>query len=66
MGGNGPQEQRGQHRKGRELMDERKMEGGRQAWREDRRGGKRIRETEREKSEGQTLRFISRTTLPEV
>ena len=66
MGGNGPQEQRGGHRKGRELMDERKMEGGRQAWREDRRGGKRIRETEREKSEGQTLRFISRTTVPEV
>ena len=48
MGGNGPQEQRGGHRKGRGLMDERRMEGGRQAWREDRRGGKRIRETERE------------------
>ena len=29
-------------------MDEGRMERGRQAWREDRRGGKRIRETERE------------------
>jgi len=33
-------------------MDERKMEGGRQAWREDRREGKRIRETERERVRG--------------
>ena len=33
-------------------MDERKMEGGRQAWREDRWGGKRIRETERERVRG--------------
>ena len=29
-------------------MDEGRMERGRQAWREDRRGGKRIRETERD------------------
>ena len=48
MEGNGPQEQRGGQREGRDLMDERRMEGGRQAWREDRRGGKRIRETKRE------------------
>ena len=30
-------------------MGEGRMEGGRQAWREDRQGGKRIRETERER-----------------
>ena len=53
MGGNGPQEQRGGHRKGRDLMGEGRMEGGRQAWREDRRGGKnqgdRKRESQRDR-----------------
>ena len=33
-------------------MDERRMEGGRQAWIEERRGGKRISETERERVRG--------------
>ena len=46
-------------------MGERRMEGARLAWREDRWGGKRIRKTERE-SERQSLRFLSKTTVPEV
>ena len=49
MGGNGPEEQRGDQRKGKDLMDERRMEGGRQAWRKERQGGKREIQGDRER-----------------
>ena len=50
MGGDGPEEQRGGQRKGKDLMDKRRMEGGRQVWRKERQRRKRerFRETERE------------------
>ena len=47
MGGGGPQAQSRGHRKGKDLMDERRMEGGRQAWRKERQGGRGKKKRER-------------------
>ena len=63
MGGDGPEEQRGGQRKGKDLMDKRRMEGGRQVWRKERQRRKRDSGRQRE---SRSLRFISRTTVPEV
>ena len=49
MGGDGPEEQRGGQRKGKDLMDKRRMEGGRQVWRKERQRRKREIQGDRER-----------------